>query len=87
MVQYNRLAYELCQRGIIHLIYEAMMLFDDFRNPIINVGLEIFWSSIEGVGVECLIGLLNEDYIFLLKDIFIKVIKEGYKLDDKCLRN
>lgn len=52
-----------------------------------NVGIQIFWSAIEGVGVECLTGLLNEEYIYLLKDVFVKVIKEGYKLDDKCLRN
>lgn len=52
-----------------------MLLFDDFRNPIINAGLEIFWSTIEGFGVECLASLLNEEYIFQLKDIFVRVIR------------
>lgn len=38
MVSFNRLAYELCQRGILHLVLEVVLLCKDFRNPIIQTG-------------------------------------------------
>lgn len=53
----------------------------------VKTGFEIFWSAIEGVGVETLGELASQEYIFMVKDLFIKVIREGYKLEDKCLRN
>lgn len=60
MVNYNKLAYELCQRGILHIVFEAMLISRDFRNPTIQIAFEIFWSCIEGVGVECLSALANQ---------------------------
>jgi hypothetical protein len=87
MMMYNRLAYELCEKGVLHLILEIMLRFDDFRSNLVKSAFEIFWSAIEGVGVETLNELTTQDYIYSIRDIFTKIIKEGYKLEDKCLRN
>lgn len=87
MMMYNRLAFELSQKGVLHLILEIMLRCNDFRCELVKTAFEIFWSAIEGVGVEMLSEFANQEYIFSIKDMFIKVIKQGYKLEDKCLRN
>ena len=87
MVNYSRLAYELCKSDILRIVFEAMFIEKDFRNPAIQIGFEIFWLTIEGVGVECLGSLVSQENIWAIHSLFVAVIKEGYKLDDKCLRN
>jgi hypothetical protein len=87
MMMYAKLAEELCKKGVLHLVMEIMLLGDDFRSSFIRTGFEIFWSAIEGVGVECLAALNSQIYISGLQKLLMKVIKEGYKLEDKCLRN
>jgi hypothetical protein len=87
MMMYNKLAYELCQRGILHLVLEIMLVSNDFRSILIKTGFEIFWSAIEGVGVQSLEVLSTQEYVSSLRYLFVRVIKEGYKLEDKCLRN
>lgn len=52
-----------------------MVRCNDFRCDLIKTSFEIFWSAIEGVGVETLVELANQDYIYSIKDMFIKVIK------------
>jgi hypothetical protein len=57
-----------------------MLRCNDFRCELVKTAFEIFWSAIEGVGVETLSEFANQEYIFSIKDMFIKVIKQGYKL-------
>ena len=59
---------------------EIMLLGNDFRSGYIRTGFEIFWSAIEGVGVECLVVLNNQAYISGIHKLLMRVIKEGYKL-------
>ena len=37
--------------------------------------------------MECLGSLVSQDNVWLIHGLFLSVIKDGYKLDDKCLRN
>jgi len=46
MMMYSKLAYELCHRGILHLIVEIMLLCEDFRSGLVKTSFEIFWSAI-----------------------------------------
>ena len=39
------------------------------------------------MGVECLVALGNQEYVTGLQKLLVRVVKEGYKLEDKCLRN
>lgn len=87
MMMYAKLAQELCRRGVLHLVMEIMLTSDDFRSGLIRTGFEIFWSAIEEVGVECLVALSNQEYICGLQKLLVRVLQEGYKLEDKCLRN
>ncbi len=63
------------------------MVNEDFRSGLIRTGFEIFWSAIEDVGVDSLMALCSQEYITGLQKMLVKVVKEGYKLEDKCLRN
>lgn len=72
---------------MLHLVIEIMLIGQDFRSGLTRIGFEIFWSAIEGVGVECLTALSNQDYITGLQRLLVRVVNDGYKLDDKCLRN
>jgi cilia- and flagella-associated protein 69 len=87
MMLYSRLADELCKRGVLHLVMEIMLVSEDFRSNLIRTGFEIFWSAIEEVGVECLVALGSQEYVSGLQRLLVRVVKEGYKLEDKCLRN
>lgn len=87
MMMYCKLAQELCRRGALHLVMEIMLANQDFRSGLIRTGFEIFWSAVEEVGVECLVALSSQEYVTGLKNLLVKVVKEGYKLEDKCLRN
>lgn len=75
MMMYARLADELCKRGVLHLVAEIMLIDDDFRSGLIRTGFEIFWSAIEGIGVDCLIALAGQEYITGFQKLFVKVVK------------
>jgi len=51
MMMYNRLAYELCEKGVLHIVLEIMLRSDDFRGELVKTAFEIFWSAIEGAGI------------------------------------
>ena len=38
MVMYSKLAQELCNRGVMHLVMEIMLMNDDFRSGLIRTG-------------------------------------------------
>ena len=79
MMMYNRLAYELCEKQVLHVVLEIMLrcggVNGDFRNGLVKSAFEIFWSAIEGVGVEALSGIVTQGYIFAIRDMLTKVIK------------
>jgi hypothetical protein len=48
---------------------------------------EIIWNAIDAVGVSAIKLFATEDIISQLKRVFENIMKNGYKLEDKCLRN
>ena len=87
MVNYYKLALLLCQNGVLTVVFEAIFVSHDFRNQIIQISFEILWSCIEGIGAECLVVLAKQEYIWGIQTLFSTIVSNGYKLDDKCLRN
>lgn len=87
MMMYGRLAEELCNRGVLPVVLEVMLSAPTFGSGLIRLGFEIIWSAIEGVGGSCLEGLARQEYADGLQSLLSTVVKEGYKLEDKCLRN
>ena len=48
---------------------------------------EILWNAIESIGRKAIEGIASEDIVFALRELFLDIMKRGYKLEDKCLRN
>ena len=65
------------------------MIFEceDFRSYIVKSCFEIIWNTIEAVGIVSIKLFAVEDIITGLKKLFENIMKLGYKLEDKCLRN
>lgn len=65
------------------------MIFEcvDFRSYIVKSCFEIIWNTIEAVGISSIKLFAVEDIISSLKKLFENIMKLGYKLEDKCLRN
>lgn len=65
------------------------MIFDcdDFRSYIVKSCFEIIWNAIEAVGISSIQLFAAEDIITQLKRVFEDLMRNGYKLEDKCLRN
>ena len=87
MMMYGRLAEELCKKRVLPIVLEIMLSAPHYGSGLIRLGFEILWSAIEGVGAECLTSLAKQEYVDGLHNLLMVVVKEGYKLDDKCLRN
>ncbi len=88
----NSVVYKsLCQKytnyGILKDIIYVIFDCDDFRSYIVKSCFEIIWNSIEVVGIQAINLFAAEDIIYSLKKLFENIMKNGYKLEDKCLRN
>ena len=71
-------------KDLVRYISEA----SDFRSYIVHISIEAIWNIIEVVGqpaIESIAG--DQDSVLSLRRPFERVLKEGYKYDDKCLRN
>lgn len=51
------------------------------------LGFDIIWNVIDSVGIAALKSFSNEEIIYELKGLFESIMKTGYKLEDKGLRN
>lgn len=70
-------------KDIIYVIFDC----DDFRSYIVKSCFEIIWNAIEAVGISSIQLFAAEDIITQLKRVFEDLMRNGYKLEDKCLRN
>jgi len=74
--------------GVLKDLVLLMADSPDFRSYLVRISIEAIWNIIEVAGNEAVHTMANEGEIVLaLRKIFERVLKEGYKLDDKCLRN
>lgn len=86
-MKYKKFAGVLCEKDILKLVMDVIFLCEDFRSDIVKLCLEIIWNAIEGIGVQVVLNLVNQETIFQLKNLFKTIMAEGYKLEDSCLRN
>ena len=71
-------------KDLVRFITEAQ----DFRSYIVHISIEALWNMIEVVGqnaIESMAG--DQEAVLSLRLPFERVMREGYKFDDKCLRN
>ena len=85
---YEKNSQKFSSMGVLKDLVLLMADAPDFRSYIVRISIEAIWNIIEVVGNEAVQTMATEGEIVLaLRRIFERVLKEGYKLDDKCLRN
>ena len=87
-VMYKNLVEKFCSLGLLKdIIYLVFDKKDDFRSYLVRLCFEVLWNSIESMGNKAIDGIASEDIVFALRELFLDIMKRGYKLEDKCLRN
>lgn len=70
--------------GVLKDLVLLMSDCPDFRSYLVRISIEAIWNIIEVTGNDAVHTMANEGEIILaLRRIFERVLKEGYKLDDK----
>ena len=60
----------------------------DFRSYAVSIAMDAIWNLDEVVGQKAVNSMAaDQTVVIALRRPFENVIKKGYKLDDKCLRN
>jgi len=85
---YYKSAEMLTSMGVMKDLLRIIAETDDFRSYLVHIAIEAVWNLIEVQGIEAIESVADQQEIVLsLKYPFERVLKHGYKLDDKCLRN
>lgn len=80
----DRYAYMGVMKDLVRIFTDSQ----DFRSYAVSIAMDAIWNLVEVVGQKA-IGSMAADssVVIALRRPFENVIKKGYKLDDKCLRN
>jgi len=84
---YKNLAYKFVNFGILKDIINIIFETKDYRSGLVVLALDIIWNIIDSVGVSALKSFATEEIVNELKTLFESLMKSGYKLEDKGLRN
>ncbi len=81
-------AKQYAQMGVMKDLVRIISEAHDFRSFVVHISIEAIWNLIEVYGQSAIETMATEQEIVLsIRRPFERVLKEGYKLDDKCLRN
>ena len=85
---YRPIALKFADMGVLKDIILMISEQSDVRSEFVKTACEAMWNIIEIGGVQTTETIVNEsEVVFGLKTLFEKVLAEGYKLEDKLLRN
>lgn len=71
-------------KDLVRCIHESQ----DFRSYIVHISIEAMWNIIEVVGQPAIESMAGDlETVLSIRKPFERVLREGYKYDDKCLRN
>lgn len=84
---YRPLTNKFVNFGILKDIINIIFQTKDYRSYLVVLGFDIIWNIIDSVGTEALQSFANEEVINEIKSLFESIMKTGYKLEDKGLRN
>ena len=74
--------------AVLRQLTAAISETTDFRAYGVRIAIEAIWNIIEVGGQEAIQSMATEEEIVrTIKRTFERVMRNGYKLDDKCLRN
>lgn len=85
---YYENALKFTNMGVMKDLVRFITESHDFRSYVVHISIEAIWNLIEVVGQESIDSLASDaESVLSLRLPFERIIKEGYKYDDKCLRN
>jgi len=85
---YAKSAEQFTSMGVMKDLLRIISETEDFRSYLVHIAIEAVWNLIEVIGQPAVETVADQQEIVLsLKQPFERVLKHGYKLDDKCLRN
>ena len=85
---YYENAIKFTNMGVMKDLVRFITESQDFRSYVVHISVEAIWNLIEVVGQPAIDSLASDsDAVLSLRLPFERVIREGYKYDDKCLRN
>jgi hypothetical protein len=80
----ERYAYMGVMKDLVRVFTES----PDFRSYSVSIAMDAIWNLVEVVGQKAVNSMAaDQGVVVALRRPFENVIKKGYKLDDKCLRN
>ncbi len=60
----------------------------DFRSYTVSIAMDAIWNLVEVIGQKAISSMAGDSEVVVgLRGPFENLIRKGYKLEDKCLRN
>ena len=84
---YGVVAQKFAQMGALKDLMKIIDDEADFRSYLVRKCIEALWNILEVGGKTIIDSMSCEEIVVPLNNVFERVIKSGYKLEDKCLRN
>ena len=84
---YRPVAVKFSQLGLLKDLVLTIGEVPDFRSYLVRISMEAIWNIVEVAGDRATETMAVEEVVFALRRVFERVLRQGYKLDDKHLRN
>lgn len=80
----EKYAYMSVMKDLVRIFEES----PDFRSYAVSIAMDAIWNLVEVIGQKAISSMAGDgDVVVGLRAPFENLIKKGYKLEDKCLRN
>ncbi len=84
---YRPIAHKFANMGVVKDLVQILSEAENTQSIQVLACIEAIWNILEVGGKEVVDAMALEEIAIGLKTVFEKVMKEGYKLEDKWLRN
>ena len=88
VAQKTEIAVKMCSLGLckdlLYIIYDNK---DNFKDLLVRMAFEVLWNTIHMLEKTAVSTILTEDIVFIAKEMLCVIISDGYKMEDKTLRN
>ena len=84
---YRPIAHKFANMGVVKDLVQILSETENTQSVQVLACIEAIWNILEVGGKEVVDAMALEEIAIGLKKVFEKVIREGYKLEDKWLRN
>ena len=71
-------------KDLLYIIYDNK---EDFRSYKTKLAFEILWNALDLLEKDALDLIKTEDTLLICKELLFEIIRKGYMMEDKCLRN